>query len=83
MSTNSNLEILLKTLSDYACVPVQSIDLDAPFSDFGIDSLDTERLTILVEDQFQIELPTPGIAACPTPRHLLLLIDSLLETAAS
>jgi acyl carrier protein len=55
--SDPTLENLIALLADYACVPEESIVLEAPLTDIGLDSLDHVKLLLEIEEHFQVELP--------------------------
>lgn len=64
---------LLALLADYACVPEASIEFTAPLADIGLDSLDHAKLTLEIEEQFEIELPESADLTTPAAIYQAIL----------
>ncbi len=66
-------ERVAKILASYKDVDASTIDIDASFSDLGLDSLDTVEIVMSLEDEFGIEIEMNE--SLKTVRDLVNLIE--------
>ncbi len=60
-----------------------SIDADAPFAQYDLDSLTVAELIFLVEDAFRITIPDAQARVITTLRGLATVLDDLLASKAA
>ena len=63
-------------IKDYKIAP-ESLTLDAPFENLGIDSLGMAELMFYIEDEFKVKLPHESVSL-PTIGHVVRYIDKLI-----
>jgi acyl carrier protein len=68
---NEHREWLLQLIAKKAQVPVGELDLDRPFSEYGMDSVDAVAIAHDVEDRLGLDLDPTMLWNYPTPDALL------------
>jgi len=76
MDTIDNLKQLIHRQFD---VEVSTIDPDAPFAQYNLDSLTVGELLFAIEDEFHVLVPDSAINIA-TLRGLAQLLDELVAT---
>ncbi|HET9644139.1 MAG TPA: acyl carrier protein [Burkholderiaceae bacterium] len=58
-----------------------TIDPDAPFAEYNLDSLTVAELMFAIEDHFHVDVPDSAATSISTLRGLAQMLDSLLSEA--
>ncbi|MER1969190.1 acyl carrier protein [Castellaniella sp. GW247-6E4] len=64
-------------VSEQLCIPESEITPDSNLSSLGADSLDKVEIVMVIEDDFQIEIPDAELEEIETVRQLIELIGRL------
>lgn len=64
-------------------VDPQSIDPDAPFAAYNLDSLTVTELLFAIEDHFQMEVPDDAVGTVTNLRELATLMEKLRPAGAA
>jgi acyl carrier protein len=72
-----NIEALTQLIQRQFGIEGASIDPDAPFADYDLDSLTLAELLFAIEDEFHVEVPDQAVASLATLRDLAQLLDQL------
>ncbi len=73
----SPLDRLAHLIHDKFGVDVATIDPDAPFASYNLDSLTVAELMFEIDDAMHVTVPDEAIHTVTTLRQLATLIDSL------
>ncbi|MDP9123106.1 MAG: acyl carrier protein [Pseudomonadota bacterium] len=74
----STLDQLTNLIHDKFGVAVDTIDPDAPFASYNLDSLTVAELMFEIDDAFHVVVPDEAATTVTTLRELATLIDGLL-----
>ncbi len=74
----STLDQLTNLIHDKFGVAVDTIDRDAPFASYNLDSLTVAELMFEIDDAFHVVVPDEAATTVTTLRELATLIDGLL-----
>lgn len=74
---NTTFERLGRMLVKDYKIPPDSLMLDTPFENLGIDSLGMAELMFYIEDEFKVKLPHEPVEL-PTVGHVVHFIDKLI-----
>ena len=77
----STLDRLTHLINDKFGVDVATIDADAPFATYNLDSLTVAELMFEIDDAFHVTVPDEAATTVTTLRQLATLIDGLPEKA--
>ncbi|MEY8689068.1 MAG: acyl carrier protein [Leptothrix sp. (in: b-proteobacteria)] len=75
MTTIDQLKQLIHEQFDVA---PDTIDPDAPFASYNLDSLTVAELMFAIDDQFHVEIPDSAATTVTTLRGLAELLDGLV-----
>ena len=75
MDTIDHLKQLIHEQFD---VDPKTIDPDAPFADYNLDSLTVAELLFAIEDHFHVHVPDSAATTVTTLRGLSSMLDGLL-----
>jgi len=78
----STLAQLTHLIHDKFGVALASIDPDAPFASYDLDSLTVAELMFEIDDAFHVVVPDDAVHTVTTLRQLATLIDGLPPAAA-
>jgi len=73
----STLDRLTHLIHDKFGVDIATIDPDAPFASYNLDSLTVAELMFEIDDAFHVTVPDEAIHTVTTLRQLATLIDGL------
>ena len=73
----TTFEKLKDILAEQFVAKAKYIHPETPLADFGADSLDNMELTLLIDDEFGIDLPDGALMECETVSDLAAKIDHL------
>ena len=76
----STLERLKALIHEKFGVDVETIEPDAPFASYDLDSLTVAELMFEIDDVFHIVVPDEAATTVTTLRQLAELIDGLLDS---
>lgn len=79
MST-STLSRLQRLIHEQFDVPLETIDPDAPFADYQLDSLTLAELMFAIDDTMHVVVPDEALHTVKNLRDLSTLIDALPPT---
>jgi acyl carrier protein len=71
--------LIAELLSRELKLPVADVKFDAPFTQYGLDSVAALTIAGDLEDQFSIELPSTLLWDCPTIKDLAEFLHSSLR----
>ena len=77
----STLDRLTHLIHDKFGVEPATIDPDAPFASYNLDSLTVAELMFEIDDAFHVTVPDEAATTVTTLRQLATLIDGLPEKA--
>jgi acyl carrier protein len=77
----STLDRLTHLIHDKFGVDIATIDADAPFASYNLDSLTVAELMFEIDDAFHVTVPDEAATTVTTLRQLATLIDGLPEKA--
>ena len=77
----STLDRLTQLIHDKFGVDIATIDADAPFASYNLDSLTVAELMFEIDDAFHVTVPDEAATSVTTLRELATLIDGLPEKA--
>ncbi len=77
----STLDRLTHLIHDKFGVEPSTIDPDAPFASYNLDSLTVAELMFEIDDAFHVTVPDEAATTVTTLRQLATLIDGLPEKA--
>ena len=77
----STLARLTHLIHDKFGVDIATIDADAPFASYDLDSLTVAELMFEIDDAFHVTVPDEAATTVTTLRQLATLIDGLPEKA--
>jgi acyl carrier protein len=77
----STLDRLTHLIHDKFGVDIATIDADAPFASYNLDSLTVAELMFEIDDAFHVTVPDEAATSVTTLRQLATLIDGLPEKA--
>lgn len=77
------IEDLKQLIHQQFGVEPATIDPDAPFADYELDSLTVAELLFAVEDQFHVEVPDDAVRELTNLRGLAQLLERLLGAKAA
>ncbi|HEY9025504.1 MAG TPA: phosphopantetheine-binding protein [Burkholderiaceae bacterium] len=77
----STLDRLTHLIHDKFGVDIATIDADAPFASYNLDSLTVAELMFEIDDAFDVTVPDEAATTVTTLRQLAALIDGLPEKA--
>jgi acyl carrier protein len=77
----STLDRLSHLIHDKFGVDTATIDADAPFASYNLDSLTVAELMFEIDDAFHVTVPDEAATTVTTLRQLATLIDGLPEKA--
>lgn len=72
----TNLDKLLNIINEETALNLTSADIHTDFQEFEIDSLDITTIALLVESEFNVEIPDTEPNIITTVNDLLMLIES-------
>lgn len=75
----STLDRLTHLIHDKFGVDIATIDADAPFASYNLDSLTVAELMFEIDDAFHVSVPDEAATTVATLRQLATLIDGLPE----
>jgi acyl carrier protein len=75
----STLDRLTHLIHDKFGVDIATIDADAPFASYNLDSLTVAELMFEIDDAFHVTVPDEAATTVTTLRQLATLIDGLPE----
>jgi len=75
----STLDRLTHLIHDKFGVDIASIEADAPFASYNLDSLTVAELMFEIDDAFHVTVPDEAATTVTTLRQLATLIDGLPE----
>ncbi|HEY1392594.1 MAG TPA: acyl carrier protein [Methylibium sp.] len=70
------IEQLKQLIHEQFDIAVDSIDADAPFASYNLDSLTVAELVFAIEDQFHVDFPN-DLSQIQTLRDLAGVLDAL------
>ena len=73
----STLARLTQLIHDKFGVDIATIDADAPFASYNLDSLTVAELMFEIDDAFHVTVPDEAATSVTTLRQLATLIDGL------
>ena len=73
----STLDQLTHLIHDKFGVAIDTIDPDAPFASYNLDSLTVAELMFEIDDVFLVQVPDEAASTVTTLRELAALLDSL------
>jgi acyl carrier protein len=73
----STLDRLTHLIHDKFGVDMATIDPDAPFASYNLDSLTVAELMFEIDDAFHVTVPDEAVHTVTTLRQLATLIDGL------
>ena len=73
----STLARLTQLIHDKFGVDIATIDADAPFASYNLDSLTVAELMFEIDDAFHVTVPDEAAHTVTTLRQLATLIDGL------
>ena len=73
----STLDRLTHLIHDKFGVDIATIDADAPFASYDLDSLTVAELMFEIDDAFHVTVPDEAATSVTTLRQLAALIDGL------
>ncbi|MEQ1884526.1 MAG: acyl carrier protein [Bryobacteraceae bacterium] len=65
---------LFRVIAVQQGVPVESVGLDTPFIELGVDSLDAINIVFAAEEEFGVTLPDKQLVSVRTPREFLQVL---------
>lgn len=74
----NTIEKLKQLINQQFDVDAATIDADAPFATYNIDSLTLVELIFSIEDTFHVEVPDTAARTVTTLRGLAELLDELV-----
>jgi len=77
----STLDRLAHLIHDKFGVDLATIDADAPFASYNLDSLTVAELMFEIDDAFHVTVPDEAATTVTTLRQLATLIDGLPQRA--
>ena len=77
----STLDRLAHLIHDKFGVDLATIDADAPFASYDLDSLTVAELMFEIDDAFHVTVPDEAATTVTTLRQLATLIDGLPQRA--
>jgi acyl carrier protein len=77
------VEALKKLIHKNFDIDPATIDADAPFESYNVDSLTLAELIFAVDDEFGVEVPDSAFAEIKTLTQLAALLDELRARKAS
>lgn len=77
----STLDRLTHLIHDKFGVDLATIDADAPFASYDLDSLTVAELMFEIDDAFHVSVPDEAATTVTTLRQLATLIDGLPQRA--
>ena len=77
----STLDSLTHLIHDKFGVDIATIDADAPFASYNLDSLTVAELMFEIDDAFHVTVPDEAATTVTTLRQLATLIDGLPQKA--
>ena len=77
----STLARLTQLIHDKFGVDIATIDADAPFASYNLDSLTVAELMFEIDDAFHVTVPDDAATSVTTLRQLATLIDGLPQKA--
>lgn len=80
---SQTLAALQALIHDKFDVALETIDPDAPFASYQLDSLTVAELMFEIDDAFHVTVPDDAVTTVRTLRELAALIDGLLEGKAA
>jgi len=75
----STLDRLTHLIHDKFGVDIATIEADAPFASYNLDSLTVAELMFEIDDAFHVTVPDEAATTVTTLRQLATLIDGLPE----
>jgi acyl carrier protein len=75
----TTLDRLTHLIHDKFGVDIATIDADAPFASYNLDSLTVAELMFEIDDAFHVTVPDEAATTVTTLRQLATLIDGLPE----
>ena len=75
----TTLDRLTHLIHDKFGVDIATIDADAPFASYNLDSLTVAELMFEIDDAFHVSVPDEAATTVATLRQLATLIDGLPE----
>jgi acyl carrier protein len=64
-------------------IAIDTIDADAPFSSYNVDSLTLAEMIFAIEDQYQVTLPDTASTEVTTLAQMAALLDQLVAQKAT
>jgi acyl carrier protein len=80
METIESLKQLIHQQFD---VDPATVDPDAPFAQYDLDSLTVAELLFAIEDNFHVQVPDEAATSITTLRGLAQMLDGLIATQAA
>jgi acyl carrier protein len=77
MNTLDQLKQLIKDEFD---IEPTTIDVDAPFASYDLDSLTVVELLFTIEDKFHVRVPEDAARSVTTLRELVQMLDGLMAS---
>jgi len=77
----STLTRLTRLIHEKFGVDIATIDADAPFASYNLDSLTVAELMFEIDDAFHVTVPDEAATTVTTLRELATLIDGLAVKA--
>jgi acyl carrier protein len=75
MDTLDQLKQLIKQEFD---IEPSTIDADAPFASYDLDSLTLAELIFAIEDEFHVQVPDQAAGSVTTLREVARMVDGLI-----